>query len=428
MVDAMKLYLENLGLINKANVKIDKITIVAGHNATGKSTLSKLIYSFLRANSINREEIAINDIYKLISEISRYVRRYVDRNEFNSFIFSNYLKHGDIEGFLNKYKQFRNLFFETADNFDIPNNQKEKLFNKFYEIDDLVSIIEKNQFPLYRELFKSLLSSEFSSSNFNSYIKIQDISDENAFDYTVNFKDYDFDLDDDAFKGNGNFMLNDVYYMDSVSILDMYDTFRSSINKEHIEHIEFLKKSIISKEKNSEFYSSKKYKNIKIIENEVNNIINGKFEFSDGKFNYITEDGSPYLMHNTSSGIKQIGIIQLLLANRMLREDCFIIIDEPEVNLHPEWQFKFANILVLIAKELDVSIYINTHSPLFIESINTFSKFYKLEKNTNFHLAEESEDIGKFNINTVESDNLFKIYDNLGKPYLKIDDIRISND
>ena len=88
-------------------------------------------------------------------------------------------------------------------------------------------------------------------------------------------------------------------------------------------------------------------------------------------------------MHNTASGIKQIGIIQLLLSNRKLKENCFLIIDEPEVNLHPDWQFKLANILMLLVKKLNVSIYINTHSPLFIEAINAFSEYYDLDDETN---------------------------------------------
>ena len=42
-------------------------------------------------------------------------------------------------------------------------------------------------------------------------------------------------------------------------------------------------------------------------------------------------------MGNTASGIKQIGVVQLLLSNRKLQENSVLIIDEPEVNLHPEW-------------------------------------------------------------------------------------------
>ena len=79
-------------------------------------------------------------------------------------------------------------------------------------------------------------------------------------------------------------------------------------------------------------------------------------------------------MSNTASGVKQIGVLQSLLANRKLSPGSFLIIDEPEVNLHPEWQVKFAGILVLLAKDLDITLYINTHSPLFIQAIDAYSE------------------------------------------------------
>ncbi len=133
-------------------------------------------------------------------------------------------------------------------------------------------------------------------------------------------------------------------------------------------------------------------------------------------------------MHNTASGIKQIGIIQLLLSNRKLKENCFLIIDEPEVNLHPDWQFKLANILMLLVKKLNVSIYINTHSPLFIEAINAFSEYYDLDDETNYYLTEKSDGNELFNLNEVKSSELSKIYDNLGKPYFAIDQVRLEKE
>ena len=59
---------------------------------------------------------------------------------------------------------------------------------------------------------------------------------------------------------------------------------------------------------------------------------------------HYPNNSTPCDMQSTASGIKQIGVIQLLLSNCKLKEDSFLIIDELEVNLHPEWQFKLAEI------------------------------------------------------------------------------------
>ena len=89
------------------------------------------------------------------------------------------------------------------------------------------------------------------------------------------------------------------------------------------------------------------------------------------------------------------------------------------------WQFKFAEILVLLVKELDITIYINSHSPMFIESIDAFTEYYDMMDDVNYYLTEESEIKGKYDFNKINSDELYKIYDNLGDPYDLIDQLRL---
>ena len=130
--------------------------------------------------------------------------------------------------------------------------------------------------------------------------------------------------------------------------------------------------------------------------------------------NYLLLLNSPY-------------IIQLLLNNRKLKENSFLVIDEPEVNLHPAWQVKFAGVLALLVKNLNVSLYINSHSPVFIEAIDAWAYYHDLTDETKYYLSEKSKEKEGFNnIFEVDSEELYKIYDNLGNPYDDIDQIRIS--
>ena len=128
-------------------------------------------------------------------------------------------------------------------------------------------------------------------------------------------------------------------------------------------------------------------------------------------------------MQSTASGIKQIGVIQVLLSNRKLKKDSFLIIDEVEVNLHPEWQFKLAEILILLVKELNISLYINTHSPMLIEAIEVFSKYYDLKDDTYYYLAEKTDNGENFKY--IDFTQLHELYDNLAKPYIYMKDFRI---
>ena len=82
---------------------------------------------------------------------------------------------------------------------------------------------------------------------------------------------------------------------------------------------------------------------------KINSLIEGciYYDIEEGEF-LFKKDGNTYHMKNTASGVKQIGILQILLSNRLLNENSFLIMDEPEINLHPEWQVKFAKLIVLL--------------------------------------------------------------------------------
>ena len=149
------------------------------------------------------------------------------------------------------------------------------------------------------------------------------------------------------------------------------------------------------------------------------------------RFELEQEEIEPLPMNNTANGLKQIGIICLLLKNRKLVKDSILIMDEPEIHLHPEWQMKLAEIIVILAKELNITSYINSHSPQFIEAIEVFSMYYDMKKDNdftlndvNYYLTQYDEESKKYNINKVERENLADLYNSLAKPYDDLDYLR----
>lgn len=162
--------------------------------------------------------------------------------------------------------------------------------------------------------------------------------------------------------------------------------------------------------------------------NKLNGLLNGRFKFDYNKNEFVfISDKSEYLIKNTASGLKQLGIIQLLLENRGLTKNSFLIIDEPEVNLHPEWQIKFAEILILLVKKLNISLYINTHSPFLAEAIEVYSKYYSFDDEVNFYLTEESGK-NKCKFKRIPLYDAVEIYDNLGNPFDEIEKIRLKTE
>ena len=68
-----------------------------------------------------------------------------------------------------------------------------------------------------------------------------------------------------------------------------------------------------------------------------------------------------------------------------------LILDEPEAHLHPSWQNKFAEMIVLLVKELGVNIVLTTHSSNFVLALDAYMRKHKVQEITNFYRTEFDE-------------------------------------
>ena len=429
----MKLSLKDFGPIDEANIDLGKITVIGGENATGKSTTSKILYCFLRANSSKRQEITYGYIVNSIKDTTRDIQRYL-RDQENCKI-----EFRDLQTKLTQYEtQIRisqhktgleiinEIYNDIKDRIDeqiISDDSINEINEKFYEIDKLIDIVLENDTQLYTSIMKRLLKAEFSTADFNGIFNISGINENNGnFDFNIDFNDNDLSSDE-VFKSEGWFSLNDIYYIDSFSILDL----DQNLGLNDSEHAIFLTNNLKKEaDASDELFDDKRNEDIIELENEINKIIKGEFIYDNGELTYVNNNGEKCRMKNTASGIKQVGIIQLLLNNRKLTKNSFLVIDEPEVNLHPAWQVTFAGVLALLVKKLNISLYINSHSPVFIEAIDAWAYYYDLTDDIKYYLSKKSgKKEGFNNIFEVDSEELYMIYDNLGKPYEDIDEIRI---
>ena len=224
------------------------------------------------------------------------------------------------------------------------------------------------------------------------------------FEYVIDFKNF-------KFENKGLYDLSKVFYFDSFSLFD-----NKSGGTYFLEHVKSLEAAL-------EINGSADRDDLEV-EKLIKEILGGEIRKENGELFFVRENGFKSHMKNTSSGVKQVAIIQTLLNNNELEPNSFLIMDEPEVNLHPEWQIKFAKILVLLVKELDLSIYIASHSPFFIEAIELYSQYYDLIDDSYFYLTQKAEGY-QYDIVSVDSNNLEEIYRNLGEPYNILDGIKM---
>ena len=78
-----------------------------------------------------------------------------------------------------------------------------------------------------------------------------------------------------------------------------------------------------------------------------------------------------------------LGMIHALLQKEIITRGSFIFIDEPESNLHPEWQILLAEILVELANN-GVNVVIATHSSDMLKALEVNLKEKDLVEDKSF--------------------------------------------
>lgn len=427
MTDKICLEINDFGPIKNANLDIKKINIIAGINGSGKSTSSKLLYTFLLASSKKGEYLANKSIYNHFEEL--FFRFHIrESKDSNNDPFKKVLNlQDDIDlgdNFFNrKLREKLEILLVDINKHEFPDKEKMKA-----NLKNIENLIKLNEDHYYRCLNVSnvLLKSEFNVSDLIDYqdtnVHIHGDINDCKFSYKIDFdgvkigakinKDYSDCLNFD-----------NAIYVESPSIFEL-DNMHTNKVPYHLQHLHEL----VSFEKdNLDVFDEEYNHRIVSFQEKLTSLLNGQVYYDSSKKEFMfRQDDNEYSLKNTASGVKQIGIIQMLLENRVLREGSFLFIDEPEINLHPEWQIKLAEILVLMVKDLNIRMYINSHSPQFIESIEVYSGKYGLADESAFYLSS-NEDDNNFTFNEIPRENLSELYNNLGSPYDVLDEIRAEN-
>ena len=123
-----------------------------------------------------------------------------------------------------------------------------------------------------------------------------------------------------------------------------------------------------------------------------------------------------------STGLKSFALIKRLLEVGAIKEKDVLILDEPEVHLHPEWQLLYAKLIVLLQR--DLSMIITTHSPYFLDAIDVFSTKYNGSIKPHYYLAEN---VGNTSLLHDVSDNIDAIYKKLSDPMQMLENLRYNS-
>ena len=430
----MKLSLRNVGMINKADIEIGGLTIIAGKNNCGKSTVGKVLFSLITA--INRHKSvlgetkntplsnALENIYRLIFGIDFPHRTSrVPYYEFMKFRPRAFLD--DIERFgFQSAKEVRlellsNLFNKRL----IGSSQYEKLTNLLEKLSEVVSQEDKTEDILARS-FNKLFYSEFlgviENKSCNSDFKIS-LSLGRSVTIKISKKDSIY-VDINKKITNMEDLEALVPYKDSLIIespfiLNVYNSISTS--RAIFEKRDMAKRDIRFISGIVQFHILDLIRKIKEPVYDKTNadklgipkIIGGDFEYDSKKDEFIYKIGSQtHNSINVASGIKSFGILQMLLNTQYLNEHSLLILDEPEVHLHPEWQLKYAEVLIKTIKEYNIPILVTSHSPYMLQALELYAKQVGKIKYSVYHAHKDKNNLCVFDD---VSNDLSPIYEDL---------------
>jgi predicted ATPase len=124
-------------------------------------------------------------------------------------------------------------------------------------------------------------------------------------------------------------------------------------------------------------------------------------------------------IRNLAMGSKMLLIIKILIEKGHCGSRTLLVLDEPEIHLHPEWQNILAETIVLLVKRLDTKVVLTTHSPNFLLAIDVFSKKYQMRKYTHFYKST-SVDEKKARLELAD-ENINEIYAKMTNPFIKLE-------
>ena len=405
MKNNLHLYIKNFRAIEEADLALRGITVVTGVNGCGKSTLSKFLYYSVK--SVNEfDSIVVNDLNEDLAEIRNFIRilgQEIQRvKEFNA-------NESLVREPSPKYRHLRSRIYTLSDKESIISSIKdmESEYMEFYTHSfglpssspkRLVSILEDILSPDDNTLdFPSLMARLYDRIEdvFSYYNLVHDTRPSNLIEaelasvFESNFipelysiKEYGDDIIGNDVQHVSYFhTIKNSVYIDTPMLLgaDFYSKgYWDDVNK-------LLKRRVSAGVGNSPLCH---ILHSQILKGES---IYQEDEMLTDRFVFTTEFGKTYNLLDCATGVKSFSILQMLLKNGFMSDNTFMIIDEPEVHLHPQWIVEYARMIVLLNKHLGVKFLIASHNPDMVSAIRYISEKEQISDALNFYLAEPAD-------------------------------------
>jgi ABC-type Mn2+/Zn2+ transport system ATPase subunit len=392
----MKLTVENIGALKHASIELADLTVIAGENDSGKSTVGKIIFALIQAFS--RYPILLRQ------ERNENIRRELERLFIDlrrNFDIDQYTEIREILSPVRLLKRIEVYGEETLLDISVVLHRLEAISpeqklavirrsrERLEKLKEYVRMEIHEPHAISNSIFKAL-QSEFNGeivSKTQSELARIAISD----GATTILK---LALSDEGiveFWGGESIGFEDATFVDGPSILQYHSVMRgfnplgesqffTGSMPFHV--LDLSKKLTVGK---LGLFGLERISNL-----NLGNTYKGKVFFDSDENNFFLDKGGYRVSaNNIASGVKSMGLLDLLIDGGYVRDGTLLILDEPETNLHPKWQIEYAKMLCTLI-ERGAKILVTSHSPYMVEALKGFSD--KKEYISSFYLASKTND------------------------------------
>ena len=436
------LYVKNFAKIKEAEIELAPFTLFIGDNNSGKSYLMTLIYGLIKdtyniINMIFKNKELVNSTEEY-SKVKNIINSYINSLHYNKLILEDEFEE-DIKLRDNEVKEFINLF-----NVLLNKNIKE-VVNYIFNTNDGEIILEsfKVNFDCYMDKLFSIEKSKVIDRNMKEVNSIYILYNNNGVGYNFSEDNIDYTSIIKIFL---NFIINtyfNTFYNSNISINEdnMYflptartgylllytDIIKSSIeskydayalNKENQGNnlprtaIDFLLNfaDLQYRKMKKKQYIHLRITHINIIKMLETDIIDGKVDVDEetGSIyyqpNHVYNSGqSVFPMHLCSSVITELTPLILFLKYYGYYKN--IIMEEPEISLHPYLQQQLTRVFIKLVNS-GKNVLITTHSDTIVQHINNMIKLNANEKERQKELMEKY----KYDKDDIISEDKIRMY------------------
>lgn len=455
----------NLGKINKANIKIRPFTVIAGCNSSGKSFITKSLYSLFSGvvgTNLESEMISLRaELIKVLNmSTSLYRSMFPNDQDLAAELFSSigYLRDMSVDEMLSVDNlSFISEFRRTVDNFIL----SVQAIGEEPSIENTKTTEERNQLLSFSSVMKSMWRSQVNEvldkmhdliltpeAEFEVVISsmlIESFSDNFTVSSTRQLVKFGSEVAAINLEGGHGVMITDkvgitsgtisaikllnnhppVYLESPIywKLADALDASKKALSdtarKRRLENNQLVSQvpkyffdamELLDDQVKTEVFSD--------IAQTIEEAINGSLSINDGGIQYTDKESNASVsLSLTASGVTNLGMIALLLKRGAILPGTFLFIDEPEVHLHPMWQVVLVDVLHQLSKR-GVNVVIASHSIDIMKAVeNIMDSDDEIDPQEHFGINQLSNDGYSVEVTENNFKRISAIKQDLGKPF-----------